>query len=65
MLAERNRLVREAKKDQKEPEVPAEEKKEPENSSGGVNGYLPVGVGGLAVSEIGVYNHRKAIKTTL
>lgn len=65
MLAERNRLVREAKKVQKELEVPVEEKKEPENSSSGVNGYLLLGVGGLDVSEIGVYYHREAIMTTL
>lgn len=40
-------------KNQKEPEVPAQKKKEPENPSGGVNSYLVLGVEGLAVSRIG------------
>ena len=39
-LPERNRLAREAKKNQRPPDTPADEKKEPENPSGGVNGYL-------------------------
>ena len=40
-------------KNQKEPEVPAQKKKEPENPSGGVNSYLVLGVEGLPVSRIG------------
>ena len=38
-LAEQNRLTSEAKKNQKPPEFPADEKKDPEDPSGGVNGY--------------------------
>ena len=50
-----NRVAREAKKNQKPPAAAAEEKKETKNPSGGVNGYLLLGIGGLAVSALSVY----------
>ena len=50
-----NRVAREAKKNQKPPAAAAEEKKETKNPSGGVNGYLLLGIGGLAVSALNVY----------
>lgn len=56
MLAERNGLACEAKKNQKPPEAPSdEENKEPENPSRGVNGFLLLDVEDLAVSALGVY----------
>ena len=64
-LAERNRLGYEAKKNQKPPEAPAEEKKKSESPSGGVNSYLLPGIDGLVVSAVGVYYQREAIMTTL
>ena len=65
MLAERNGLGCEAKKNQKPPDAPAEEKEKSENPSGGVNSYLLLGIGGLVVSVLGVYYQREAIMTTL
>ena len=38
-LAEQNCLTSGAKKNQKPPEFPADERKDPEDPSGGVNGY--------------------------
>ncbi|CAH3163181.1 unnamed protein product, partial [Porites lobata] len=64
-LAERNGLGCEAKKNQKPPDAPAEEKEKSENPSGGVNSYLLLGIGGLVVSVVGVYYEREAIMTTL
>lgn len=64
-LAERNGLGCEAKKNQKPPDAPAEEKEKSENPSGGVNSYLLLGIGGLVVSVLGVYYEREAIMTTL
>ena len=63
-LAERNRVARDAKKKNR-PAAPAEEKKEPGNPRGGVNGYFRLGIGGLAVSALGVYHQREAIMVTL
>ena len=54
-LAGRNRVAREAKKNQKPPATPADEKKETENASFGVNRYLLLGIKGLVVSALGVY----------
>ena len=64
-LAERNRLGCEAKKNQKPPDAPAEEKEKSESPSGAVNSYLLLGIGGLVVSVMGVYYQREAIMTTL
>ena len=64
-LAKRNRLGCEAKKNQKPPDAPAEEKEKSENASGGVNSYLLLGIGGLVVSVLGLYYQREAIMTTL
>ena len=50
-----NRVVREAKENHKPPAAAAEEKKETKNPSGGVNGCLLLGIGGLAVSALSVY----------
>lgn len=56
-----NRVAREAATNQKPPAAAAEEKKETENPSGGVNGYLLIGIRGLAVFALGVYYQRQAI----
>ena len=56
-----NRVVREAATNQKPPAVAAEEKKRERKPSGGVNGYLLIGIIGLAVFALGVYYQREAI----
>ena len=48
-------MKKKKEKKQKPPAAAAEEKKVTENRSGGVNGYLLLGIGGLAVSALGVY----------
>ena len=76
MLAERNRLAREAKKQseaQKPPTKPPTDANasatnnttEQSSSSSTNTGYLILGVGGLIVSGLGVYYQREAIMSTL
>ena len=56
-LAQRNRVARQAKENKKP--APAKQK-DTENPSHGVNGYLPLGTAGLAISALG-----KAVMATL
>ena len=52
------------KKNQNQLTTPAE-KNETENLGSEVHGYLLLGIGGLAVSALGVYYQREAIMATL
>ena len=53
------------KKEPKNTRSPWWGKKETENTSGGVNSYLLLGIGGLAVSTLGVYYQREVTMATL